>query len=44
MLASDAAMAGLNVAMRRHIEATLAAGPYLLGERFTAVDILYRLR
>ena len=41
MLAQDAAMTQLNTAMMRHIEATLAAGPYLLGERFTAVDILY---
>jgi glutathione S-transferase len=41
MLAQDAAMSGLNEAMMRHIEATLASGPYILGERFTAVDILY---
>jgi glutathione S-transferase len=41
LLAQDAAMSHLNEAMMRHIEATLAAGPYILGERFTAVDILY---
>lgn len=41
LLAQDAAMSHLNEAMMRHIEDTLAAGPYILGERFTAVDILY---
>jgi glutathione S-transferase len=41
MLAQDPAMTSLDAAMLRHIEATLAAGPYLLGDRFTAVDILY---
>jgi glutathione S-transferase len=41
MLAQDAAMAGLNDAMMRHIEHTLASGPYLMGKRFTAVDILF---
>ena len=41
MLAQDTAMAGLTVAMMRHIAVTLAAGPYLLGEHFTAVDIPY---
>ncbi len=41
MLAQDAAMTLLDAAMMRHIAATLGGGPYLLGERFTAVDILY---
>lgn len=41
LLASDASMLQLNEAMMHHIEATLAAGPYLLGEHFTAVDILF---
>jgi glutathione S-transferase len=41
LLARDAAMSHLNDAMMKHIEATLTAGPYILGERFTAVDILY---
>lgn len=41
LLAQDAAMSHLDREMMRHIEATLAAGPYILGERFTAVDILY---
>lgn len=41
MLAQDAAMTLLDAAMMRHVEATLGGGPYLLGERFTAVDILY---
>ncbi|MDB5870310.1 MAG: glutathione S-transferase [Polaromonas sp.] len=41
LLAQDAAMSHLNEAMMRHIEDTLAEGPYILGERFTAVDILY---
>ena len=41
LLAQDAAMSHLDRAMMRHIEATLAAGPHILGERFTAVDILY---
>lgn len=40
-LARDATMSHLDDAMMRHIEATLLAGPYILGERFTAVDILY---
>ncbi|WP_066341479.1 glutathione S-transferase family protein [Azohydromonas lata] len=40
-LSRDAAMARLDAAMMQHIEATLAeSGPYLLGERFTAADIL----
>jgi glutathione S-transferase len=33
--------ARLNDVMMGHIEHTLAAGPWMLGERFTAVDILY---
>lgn len=41
VLAQDAAMSRLDAAMMSHIEATLAAGPYILGDRFTAVDILY---
>lgn len=41
LLAQDAAMSDLNEAMMRHIEDTLATGPYILGERFTAIDILY---
>jgi glutathione S-transferase len=41
MLAQDAAMSHLNESMMRHIEQTLSEGPYILGERFTAVDILY---
>lgn len=41
MLAQDASMTALDAAMMRHIEAALAASPYILGERFTAVDILY---
>lgn len=41
LLAQDAAMSRLDEAMMRHIDHTLAAGPYILGRRFTAVDILY---
>ena len=41
MLAQDLAMSTLNTAMMQHIEETLAQGPFMLGERFTAVDILY---
>lgn len=41
MLAQDLAMSNLNTAMMHHIEETLAQGPYILGGRFTAVDILY---
>lgn len=33
--------ARLNDVMMAHLEHTLAAQPYMLGERFTAVDILY---
>jgi glutathione S-transferase len=41
LLAQDATMSHLNEAMMKHIEATLTEGPYILGECFTAVDILY---
>jgi glutathione S-transferase len=41
VLEMDAVMSRLYEAMMSHIEKTLAQGPYLLGERFTAVDILY---
>lgn len=41
MLAQDPAMGGLNESMMRHIRHTLQRGPYLLGERFTAADILF---
>jgi glutathione S-transferase len=41
VLAADAAMSRLYESMLGNIEKTLAVGPYLLGERFTAVDILY---
>lgn len=41
LLAGDKSMSHLNEAMMRHIEATLSAGPYLLGDRFTAIDILF---
>ena len=40
-LAGDAAMARLNDAMMAYIDRTLTAGPYFMGDRFTAVDILY---
>ncbi|MDO8777942.1 MAG: glutathione S-transferase family protein [Burkholderiaceae bacterium] len=41
LLAQDLAMSKLDTAMMQHIEETLAQGPFMLGERFTAVDILY---
>lgn len=41
LLKSDPDMSRLDGAMMRHIGEQLAEGPYLLGERFTAVDILY---
>lgn len=41
VLAQDTAMSRLEAAMMRHIESTLSESPYILGERFTAVDILY---
>jgi glutathione S-transferase len=40
-LETDAAMSRLFAAMMRNIGDTLAKKPYLLGDRFTAVDILY---
>jgi glutathione S-transferase len=40
-LDKDEAMSRLNSSMMKHIEHTLANGPYILGNRFTAVDILY---
>jgi glutathione S-transferase len=41
VLHADAAMSRLYDSMMGHIEKTLAVSPYLLGQRFTAVDILY---
>lgn len=41
LLAQDPAMGGLNESMMRHIRHTLQRGPYMLGERFTAADILF---
>jgi glutathione S-transferase len=41
LLEHFAPYARLNDAMMEHIGQTLAAQPYILGERFTAVDILY---
>jgi glutathione S-transferase len=41
VLDTDHAMSRLHLSMMRHIEQTLAAAPYILGHRFTAVDILY---
>src|ERR1700736_1018855 len=41
VLETDAAMSRLYEAMMRNIEKTLGRSPYILGERFTAVDILY---
>jgi len=41
VLETDAAMSRLYESMMAHIEKSLARGPYILGERFTAVDILY---
>jgi glutathione S-transferase len=40
-LQTDEAMSRLYLAMMRNIEKTLSGGPFMLGERFTAVDILY---
>ena len=39
-LARDAAMAKLYAQMKHHLETVLTEGPCLLGERFTAADIL----
>lgn len=41
VLSADTAMSRLYDSMMANIEKTLAENPYLLGERFTAVDILY---
>ena len=41
VLDADAAMSRLNRDMMAHIEETLSQRPYMLGDRFTAVDILY---
>jgi glutathione S-transferase len=41
LLAQDPDMFGLNESMMRHIKHTLQCGPYLLGKRFTAADILF---
>ena len=41
VLETDTAMARLYDSMIGNIESALAKSPYLLGERFTAVDILY---
>lgn len=40
VLARDTAMATLYAQMQHHLEVVLRQGPYLLGERFTAADIL----
>jgi glutathione S-transferase len=41
MLEQDPAMAYLNTAMVQHIVDTLERSPYLLGARFSAVDVLF---
>jgi glutathione S-transferase len=41
VLETDPAMSHLFEAMMRHVAKNLSNSPYLLGERFTAVDILY---
>jgi glutathione S-transferase len=41
VLQTDEAMSRLYLAMMRNIEKTLSGGPFMLGERFTAIDILY---
>jgi glutathione S-transferase len=41
VLDTDPAMSRLYSVMMRHIEETLMGNPFVLGERFTAVDILY---
>lgn len=41
MLENDPAMAYLNAAMMQHIVDILERNSYLLGERFTAVDVLF---
>jgi glutathione S-transferase len=40
-LETDPAMSRLFQSMMRHLEKNLSKRPYLLGERFTAADILY---
>lgn len=40
-LAQDDGMRHFHAAMMQRIETTLQQGPYLLGERFTAADILF---
>jgi|ERR1700679_2569621 glutathione S-transferase len=41
VLEADAAMSRLYEAMMRNLAKSLAPGPFIFGERFTAVDILY---
>jgi glutathione S-transferase len=41
MLDASPAMTRLYEAMMTHIEETLSQGPFMLGDRFTAVDVLY---
>jgi glutathione S-transferase len=41
VLETDPAMSRLFQSMMHHLEKNLSKGPYLLGERFTAADILY---
>lgn len=41
MLEHDPAMAHLNMAMMQHIVEILERSPYLLGERFSAADVLF---
>jgi glutathione S-transferase len=41
VLCRDLAMSRLYESMMRNIEETLTHGPFVLGDRFTAVDILY---
>lgn len=41
VLAGDKAMSRLNDAMMDHIVDVLSRGPYVMGDRFTAADILY---
>lgn len=41
LLENDPDMLGLNGSMMQHIKHTLQRGPYLLGERFTAADVLF---
>ncbi len=41
LLSQDREMGSLNESMMKHIRDTLRNGPYLLGQRFTAADILF---